>query len=102
MSRLRSSLALLALLAVFACATNPATGKRQFHLISDAQEISAGQEADAQVKKEMGLYNDPNLQEYVSSIGLKLAQVSERPNLPWHYSVVDVTGVNAFAVRSGS
>jgi len=53
------------------------------------------------VKKEMGLYNDPNLQEYVSSIGLKLAQLSERPNLPWHYTVVDVPAINAFALPGG-
>lgn len=99
--RLRSPLAWIALIAAFACATNPATGKRQFNLMSEAQEISAGQEADAQVKKEMGLYNDPNLQEYISSIGLKLAQASERPNLPWHYSVVDVPAVNAFALPGG-
>ena len=99
--RFRSPLALVALLGALACATNPATGKRQFNLMSEAQEISAGQEADAQVKKEMGIYNDPNLQEYVSSIGLKLAQLSERPNLPWHYSVVDVPAINAFALPGG-
>ncbi len=90
-----------ALLIIVACATNPATGKRQFNLMSEAQEISAGQEADAQVKKEMGLYSDGNLQEYISSIGMKLAQASERPNLPWHYSVVDVPAVNAFALPGG-
>jgi len=101
MMQLRSPLALIALVAAFACATNPATGKRQFNLMSEAQEISAGQEADAQVKKEMGLYSDGNLQEYISSIGLKLAKVSERPNLPWHYSVVDVPAVNAFALPGG-
>jgi predicted Zn-dependent protease len=101
MMRLRSPLALFALVGALACATNPATGKRQFNLMSEAQEISAGQEADAQVKKEMGIYNDPNLQEYVSSIGVKLAKLSERPNLPWHYSVVDVPAINAFALPGG-
>jgi len=84
-----------------ACATNPATGKRQFNLMSEAQEISAGQQADAQVKTEMGIYNDANLQEYVSSIGMKLAKSSERPDLPWHYSVVDVPAINAFALPGG-
>ena len=84
-----------------ACATNPATGKRQISLMSEAQEISAGQEADAQVKMEMGIYNDPNLQEYVSGIGMRLAKLSERPNLPWHYTVVDSPAVNAFALPGG-
>jgi predicted Zn-dependent protease len=56
---IRLFFAALIAVATIACATNPATGKRQLNLMSEAQEISAGQEADAQVKKEMGLYNDP-------------------------------------------
>src|SRR5690349_23737874 len=86
---------------VAACATNPATGKRQVALMSEAQEISIGQEQDAEVKKEMGIYNDPALQEYVSKIGTDLAKASERPNLPWHFTVVDVPAINAFALRGG-
>jgi predicted Zn-dependent protease len=83
--RLRSSVAALAaaLGLLVACATNPATGKRQISLMSEAQEISAGQEADAQVKMEIGIYNDPNLQEYVSGIGTRLAKLSE-PSLALH------------------
>ena len=101
--KLRLSVASLAaiLALVVACATNPATGRRQINLMSEAQEISAGQEADAQVKMEMGIYNDPNLQEYVSSVGMRLARLSERPNLPWHYTVVDSPAVNAFALPGG-
>ena len=97
---MRLRLVAVALVAA-ACATNPATGKRQVNLMSEAQEISAGQEADAQVKKEMGVYNDANLQEYISGIGMRLAMVGERPNLPWHYSVVDSPVVNAFALPGG-
>lgn len=92
--------ALLAAVAI-ACATNPATGKREFNLMSEAQEISAGQEADAQVKMEMGVYNDAALQQYISGIGMKLAGLSERPNLPWHYTVVDTPAINAFALPGG-
>ncbi len=94
-------LAVLAVALGVACATNPATGKRQVSLMSEAQEISMGQEQDLLVKKEMGIYNDPALQEYVSNIGLNLARVSERPNLPWHFTVVDVPAINAFALPGG-
>jgi predicted Zn-dependent protease len=97
--RLAAGLAALALIA--ACATNPATGQRQISLMSEAQEIAAGQEADAQIKMEMGVYNDPRLQEYVSGVGMRLAKLSERPNLPWHYTVVDSPAVNAFALPGG-
>ena len=84
-----------------ACATNPATGRRQISLMSEAQEISIGQEQDLLVKKEMGLYNDPALQQYVSDIGMRLAKLSERPSLPWHFAVVDQPAVNAFALPGG-
>ena len=72
-----------------------------FSLLSEAQEIQIGQAQDAQVRKEMGVYADRELQQYVSDIGLRLAQVSERPNLPWHFTVVDVPAINAFALPGG-
>jgi predicted Zn-dependent protease len=90
----------LAALAV-ACATNPVTGERELALMSEAQEISMGQEADAQIKAEMGIYNDPALQRYVSDIGLRMAKISERPNLPWQFTVVDQPAINAFALPGG-
>ena len=84
-----------------ACATNPATGKKEISLMSEAQEIQLGQEMDAQVKAEMGVYDDPELQRYVSEVGMRLARASERPNLPWHFTVVDEPAVNAFALPGG-
>ena len=53
---------LLLALVVWGCATNPATGKRQVMLMSEAQEIALGRESDADVRKQMGVYNDANLQ----------------------------------------
>ena len=84
-----------------ACATNPVTGRREFSLMSEDQEIQIGQEQDVQVRKEMGVYSDRAIQQYVNDVGLKLAQVSERPNLPWHFTVVDVPAINAFALPGG-
>jgi predicted Zn-dependent protease len=84
-----------------ACATNPATGRREFSLMSEAQEISLGRESDPQIRAEMGVYDDPDLQRYVSDLGLRLAKLSERPNLPWQFTVVDQPAINAFAVPGG-
>lgn len=69
--------------------------------MSEAQEVQLGREMDAQVRREMGLYNDPELQRYVESVGMRLARASERPNLPWHFAVVDEPAVNAFALPGG-
>jgi predicted Zn-dependent protease len=90
---------LLGLMA--ACATNPATGQHEFSLMSEQKEIAVGQAQDAQIRKEMGVYADRDLQEYVNDIGLRLAQSSERANLPWHYTVVDSPAINAFALPGG-
>ena len=49
----------------------------------------------------MGVYNDPQMQQYVSRVGLRLAQASHRPNLPWKFTVVDEAAVNAFALPGG-
>lgn len=95
----RSGLVLLAFAA--ACATNPATGQRQFSLMSEDKEIAIGLQQDAQVRKEMGVYSDRDLQSYISDVGLRLAQSSERASLPWHYTVVDSAAVNAFALPGG-
>jgi predicted Zn-dependent protease len=90
-----------AALTAAACATNPATGKREFSLMSEAQEIQIGKEADVEIRREMGIYDDKNLQQLVSSIGLGLAKVSERPSLPWQFTVVDQPAINAFALPGG-
>lgn len=69
--------------------------------MSEAQEIALGQQMDGEVRREMGVYNDPALQQYVSDIGLRLARNSQRPTLPWHFTVVDAPAVNAFALPGG-
>jgi predicted Zn-dependent protease len=91
----------LAFAVLAACATNPATGNKEFSLMSEAQEVQLGQEMDVQVKREMGVYEDADLQRYVSEIGMRLARASERPNLPWAFTVVDEPAVNAFALPGG-
>jgi len=102
---LRAS-ALPAMLALFgtllaACAINPVTGSRELALISESQEIAMGGEAAQQVAQSIGMVDDPQLQQYVEEIGLRLAAGSERPELPWSFGVVDDPTPNAFALPGG-
>jgi predicted Zn-dependent protease len=90
----------LALMAA-ACATNPVTGKRQISFMNEDQEIRMGQQMDAEVRRDMGVYTDETLQRYIEDIGMKLAHESQRPNLPWHFTIVDSAAVNAFALPGG-
>ncbi len=90
-----------ALCAVSACATNPASGKKEIVFITEAQEIEMGRAGDQEIRREMPVYDDPALQRYVEDIGMRLARTSHRPNLPWQFTVVDVAAVNAFALPGG-
>ena len=88
-------------LALAACATNPVTGRRELSLIGEQQEIAMGLEAAKSASAEMGVYPDSVLQRYVSALGMPLARASERPNLPWSFTVIDDPVVNAFALPGG-
>jgi predicted Zn-dependent protease len=85
-----------------ACSINPATGKKQFNMISEGRELSLGSQAAPQFLQEYGgpIPSD-HVREYVRSIGHRLAEVSERPNLPWEFHAVDSSVINAFALPGG-
>jgi predicted Zn-dependent protease len=100
-STIRASLALVVGIAASGCALNPATGNNELMLVSEAQEIEMGRQADAAVVASIGLYADPVWQSYIQQFGARLAATSERPNLPWTFRVVDDPAVNAFAIPGG-
>jgi predicted Zn-dependent protease len=87
--------------SVVTCATNPVTGKRELALVSESQEIAMGQQYAGQVAQEMGVYPDSGIQVYASSLGREIAALTERPRLPWHFTVMDDPQVNAFALPGG-
>ena len=69
--------------------------------LSEQQEIALGRQVEAQVAAKPGFVNDPQRTRYVSRIAIRLAKVSERPNLPWTYHIVRDSSVNAFAAPGG-
>ena len=100
-SVVRALVALLSLLVLADCATNPVTGRPEVVLMSEAQEIQMGKEAAPQIAASMGIYQDDELQRYVEGIGKRMAALSERPHLPWQFHVIDDSAINAFAVPGG-
>jgi len=92
---------IICLIGLSACTLNPATGERQLTLISEAQEVAMGREAEPQVLASFGEYPDEELQTYVNDLGQQLAAASERPHLPWAFHVLDDPLVNAFAYPGG-
>ena len=97
MRTLKFTLVSFLLVALVGGAALPASAA----IISTAQEIRIGQEAAAQLEAEVGVLNDPGLTAYVSSIGLRLAAVSDRPTLPWTFKILNTDKVNAISLPGG-
>ena len=84
------------------CAVNPATGQREFMMVSEGQEFEIGQNLDKQVRKEMGVYNElPQLRSMVKDIGETLGRKSDRPGLIYRVEIIDSPDFNAFAIPGG-
>jgi predicted Zn-dependent protease len=92
---------LATVLLVPACATNPVTGNSDLVLMSEDQEISLGRQHNAEILKQMPAYKNAALEEMVQRIGKQLAQHSHRPELDYHFTVIDSATVNAFALPGG-
>jgi len=91
----------LILLSLSACAINPVTGKKQIVLMSEAQEVAMGQQSDPEIIAFFGLYEDPQLQEFITAKGNEMAAISHRPKLAYEFKIVDSPVINAFAVPGG-
>ncbi len=98
--RILFSLAVL-LLFILSCAVNPVTGKRELMLLSESDELMLGKQSDQEIVRQYGIYDNEELNRYISEIGMKMARLSHRPNLPYEFKIMDTPVINAFAVPGG-
>jgi beta-barrel assembly-enhancing protease len=88
--------------AAMVTALPPMPGARaQLFGMSEQQEIALGRQVEVEVSRNPGFVDDPERTRYVSGIAIRLAKVSERPDLPWTYHIVRDASVNAFAAPGG-
>ena len=79
---------------------NPSGLQSQLDL-GDREEASLGLEMVPTLIGEQKLIDDPELLRYLNSVGMWVAQQSERPGLPWQFAVIESDAVNAFALPGG-
>ncbi len=91
------------MLLLIGCSVNPVTGERQLSLIGESQELAMGAEQYTPTQQTQGgqFYIDPELTLYVSEVGQKLARVSDRPDLPYEFVVLNSSVPNAWALPGG-
>lgn len=101
LSHLLGCLALVAGLS--SCTVNPVTGQKQLIMDSTAQDVSAGTQYYIPSQQSQGgqYVVDKELTAYVSKVGRKLAAVSDVPNLPYEFVVLNNDVPNAWALPGG-
>jgi len=74
----------------------------QLSNISDKQEVQIGRQINQQlVSREIRLYRNREINDYVNQIGQRLVKNSDRPDIPYTFQVVNDKGINAFATMGG-
>ncbi|WP_346838904.1 M48 family metalloprotease [Microbulbifer sp. SAOS-129_SWC] len=94
-------LAVVVITAATGCAFNPATNRPDLVLMSEEKEIKIGKEMNEKLVESTPIYKDPVLTAYVNHVGQKVAAVSDRPNLKYHFTIIDSQDINAFALPGG-
>ena len=67
----------------------------------ETEEIAIGRQIAGDLLGAAPLVKDAKLQKYVNQVGEWVASQSERPDLPWHFGVIQSNDVNAFAAPGG-
>ncbi|MFT4924208.1 MAG: putative Zn-dependent protease [Phenylobacterium sp.] len=95
------ALAGLSVLLSSGCAVNPASGTPDLVMMSESKELKIGKEMHEKMLKTASIYKDEKLQQYVNRIGQHIAKNSDRPELEYHFTIIDAPEINAFAFPGG-
>ena len=84
------------------CTVNPVTGNNEMLFHSVDNDVKVGQQYAPEVQKQLyGRIENQNIQNYVNSVGQKIAKVSHMPELEFTYTAVNHDMVNAMALPGG-
>ena len=95
--------AILLAASLVGCAVNPVTGKKELIIDSTSDDIATGTQNYVPSQQAQGgqYVVDPGLTAYVNKVGRKLAAVSDAPNLPYEFVVLNNDVPNAWAMPGG-
>ena len=68
---------------------------------SEEEEVAIGRQIAGNLLGAAHLVKDAKLQKYVNNVGRWVASQSERPDIAWHFGVIDSGDINAFAAPGG-
>ena len=98
---LQLGIALAVSLKPAAIAEEPHASRAFYNTFTDAEEMTMGRSAAEDVEKARPLLDDAPLTDYLNLVGMKVAAASQRPQLDYHFKVVNSPSINAFSLPGG-
>jgi predicted Zn-dependent protease len=81
---------------------NPATGRREFIMISTPEEVELGKSVHQSIARQYKFPDSPAKLERVRRAGERLAKVSDRQDYQYHFYVIEDKEMNAFTTPGGN
>ena len=92
---------ILALLFI-SCTKAPITGRSQFIMVNQAQEMQLGLQSAKKILSTEKISRDPNQNAMVKRVGMRIANITGQKNYKWEFFVIDnPKEANAFCLPGG-
>jgi predicted Zn-dependent protease len=89
--------------ALAGCATSPVTGERILVGMSEEQERQVDRQvAPHQFSQDMGPVQDDAVNRYVAGVGGRMDELTQRPQMPYSYRVLNANYINAYTFPGGT
>ena len=72
-----------------------------WNMFSPQQDVEIGAQSAAEAERQLPILNDREVENYVNSIGQKLARNAGGPQFQYRFRVVNASDINAFALPGG-
>ena len=101
-SHARPALALMFVLAVTAGMAEAQTKVNPgWNLFNAQQDVEIGQQSAMEAERQLPILNDRTVEQYVNTIGQRLAANAGGPQFQYRFRVVNASDINAFALPGG-
>jgi predicted Zn-dependent protease len=89
------------LFTTVACQTVEQTGRSQFIVVSESQEMQLGDDAYQEILSKDKLSTRKDWQAQLQRVGQRIAAAADKPDYKWEFNVIQGKEVNAFALPGG-
>ncbi len=86
---------------IIACQIVQQTGRTQFIIVPDSQELQLGEDAYKETHDKNRLSTRSDWQAQLRRVGQRIAAAAEKPEFKWEFNVIQGKEVNAFALPGG-